>query len=52
MLITVVLKMKRAIAVDGSKWLKKAEDPNSRAVMRQFREGVLDPINILNPNVE
>ncbi len=47
----MMLKMKRAIAVDDSKWLKKVEDLNSRAAMRQFREDVLNSTNILNSNV-
>ncbi len=52
MLKTIVLKMKRAIAVDDSKWLKKVDDLNPRAAMRQFREGVLNSTNILNSNVK
>ncbi len=52
MLTTIVLKMKRVIAVDDSKWLKKVDDLNSRAAMRQFREKVLNSINILNSDVK
>jgi hypothetical protein len=48
----MMLKMKRVIAVDDSKWLKKVEDLNSRVVMRQFRENVLNSTNILNLNVK
>jgi hypothetical protein len=51
MLIIVMLKMKRVIAVNESKWLKKAEDLNSRAAMRQFRKDVLNSKNILNSKV-
>jgi hypothetical protein len=52
MLITMMLKMKRVIAVDDSKWFKKIEDLNSRVVMRQFRKDVLNSTNILNSNVK
>jgi hypothetical protein len=48
----MMLKMKRVIAVDDSKWLKKVEDLNSRAAMRQFREDVLNSTNILNSDVK
>jgi hypothetical protein len=51
MLIIVMLKMKRVITVDESKWFKKVEDLNSRAAMRQFREDVLNSKNILNSKV-
>jgi hypothetical protein len=48
----MMLKMKRVIVVDDSKWLKKIEDLNSRAAMRQFREDVLNSTNILNSDVK
>jgi hypothetical protein len=51
MLIIVMLKMKRVIVVDESKWFKKIEDFNSRAAMRQFRKDVLNSKNILNSKV-
>jgi hypothetical protein len=47
----MMFKIKRVIVVNDSKWLKKVEDLNSRVVMRQFREDVLNSINILNSNV-
>jgi hypothetical protein len=47
----MMLKMKRVIAVNDLKWLKKVEDLNSRVAMRQFRKDVLNSTNILNSNV-
>jgi hypothetical protein len=52
MMITVMMRLEREIAMKKKKWLKNAKDSNSQETMRQFRQNVLNLEHILNLKVK